>query len=193
LGIVTPGRIGEALKIPWLKKHGLPLKTSIALTIADRLLDITTLFVLSIGALGILFDWKYAVAGLCVLLIATVLFCVRTHRIEHAWAQWKKPIMITILNWTIYFLQMVFLARAFNLVIPMPAFLASMTIAGVLSMLPIAPAGLGTRDAVLVLLFTQFSIVPAQTIAFSFSLFVLMLCASLIGAYFWLWSPYIRH
>ena len=202
LGIVTPGRIGEAFKIPWLRRRGLDMIASITVTVVDRLLDILAIALLSIAAVGILFGWEYSIIGLLVFCIIGILLWV-SQRWKKYFPQirlvtpykyrWHVPCLLTLLNWTIYFLQMYLLAQAFSLQIPLLPFLASITIAGVVSMLPIAPAGLGTRDATLVLLFSGYGIASTDTVAFSFSVFLLTICASLIGAYFWIWSKHVHN
>lgn len=202
LGIVTPGRIGEAFKIPWLKKRGLPLSSCVTVTIIDRLLDAATLAIISIVAVGILFGWEYSAISFLFFCVVGMLLWIsqklvkrflRIGLLTHYKHALYIPVLLTLLNWTIYFFQMYVLARAFSLQIPLLPFLASITIVGVVSMLPIAPAGLGTRDATLILLFSSYGIASTNTVAFSFSIFLLTICASMIGAYFWIFSKHVHN
>ena len=81
------------------------------------------------------------------------------------------------------------LAVGFGISIDVPTFIAIMTLVGIISILPIAPAGLGTRDATLLFFFGSMNIPAEQSIAFSFTIFVLTIVASSIGAYFWIKYP----
>src|SRR5207249_1031405 len=56
-----------------------------------------------------------------------------------------KPHLLTIANWTVYYAQLTLIARAFGIMVPLLPFLGIMTLAGVVNLLAIAPAGLGTR------------------------------------------------
>ena len=46
-GVITPGKIGEIVKIHYLKKKGFPIKESIISTIFDRLFDVLFLFIVA--------------------------------------------------------------------------------------------------------------------------------------------------
>ncbi|MFA6039760.1 MAG: lysylphosphatidylglycerol synthase transmembrane domain-containing protein [Candidatus Peribacteraceae bacterium] len=198
LGIVTPGKMGETFKIPVLVAKGLSAKTSVLLTVLDRLLDIACIGTLGILAAGILFSWKTTAAlGICTILFGILAgFTVRTRAaresaaVRHWLRHMPQVLLLTLLSWSLYFLQLLVLAKGFDLAVPMIPFLAIMTMTGILSLVPIAPAGLGTREAALLVFFTPYGVTPERTIAFSFSIFLLTIVGSLIGAYYWLRRPY---
>lgn len=194
LGIVTPGKAGEAMRIPSLMSKGLTAKKSIALTLLDRLLDIALLAPLGLLSIGILFGWKTFFAGSigATVIVMLLFLCVHimqrwvslltdvTHLLKKTWI---PVVLLTICSWLLYYVQLLVLIRAFPAEIPLVFFLATMTVVGIISILPIAPAGLGTREAALLYFFHAYGIPPPLTIAFSFTIFLTTLVGSLIGAY----------
>ncbi len=198
LGIVTPGKVGEAFKIPALVKKGLSPKLSVLLTILDRMLDMACVGALGIVAVGILFSWLWAfLLTLCTAIALAVMAAIshigalrRSAAVQHWLHQLPQVTLLTLVSWAVYYLQLLVLAKGFAIAIPIAPFLAIMTITGILSLVPIAPAGLGTREAALLFFFAQYGVEPERTIAFSFSIFVLTIIGSLIGTYFWLRKPY---
>ncbi|MDD5751734.1 MAG: lysylphosphatidylglycerol synthase transmembrane domain-containing protein [Candidatus Peribacteraceae bacterium] len=200
LGIATPGKMGEALKIPALVREGMSLRNAILLTILDRVLDVLVLAVLLVAAGMLLLSDVHAAllagalaAAILLLLIAAVLFS-RLRRFltpDLPLRTWLLSMTITVAGWCVYFLQLVVLAWGFGFQLPLPLFLAIMTVAGIVSVLPIAPAGLGTRDAALLFFFGRLGIPAEQTIAFAFAIFILTVLASSLCGYYWLRHPLI--
>ena len=198
LGIATPGKVGEAIKIPALVSRGLHMKDAVTITILDRVFDIALLGLMGIWAIGLLFSSVLAVSlGFCLAFALGIAFLLKTplRKLRDLIlpniprSQWIRATLLTVLNWIVFFAQFWILALAFGIHVPLLTFIAIITITGIISILPIAPAGLGTRDAALLLLLGQQG-VPAETIiAFSFTIFVLTIFASTIGAYFWLRYP----
>lgn len=198
LGIVTPGKVGEAIKIPTLIARGLTTKDSIIVTVLDRIFDMALLGLMAIWAIGLLFSIELAlgitITGLLllgsVLLLKKILARVQKFILPHiSQDNWIKAGALTVGNWVIFFVQFWLFANAFGIHIPATTFVAIVTIGGVISILPIAPAGLGTRDAALIYLMGVQGIASETVIAFSFTIFVLTLVASTIGAYFWIRYP----
>ncbi len=194
LGIATPGKLGEAMKIPALISRGLTLKSATGITILDRLMDIAILGLLGIWAIGSLISVKLAgLVLVSVILLGLIAFVLRKLTLKLLpqidTNSWARAIALTIINWAVYFLQLWILATGFGLSINPQIFVAIMTLVGIISILPIAPAGLGTRDAALLLFFGSLGISAEKTIAFSFTIFALTIIASSIGAYFWIKYP----
>jgi len=197
LGTATPGKLGEAMKIPALTARGLSLKDAMSITVLDRLLDVGVIGMVAIWAAGVLVSTTLAgILLACVLCTIAVAFMLRRQVRKLLPAiglrSWCPALALTALNWCVYFLQLWILAQGFGFSIALPVFVAIMTITGIISLLPIAPAGLGTRDAALLFFFGNLGIALEQIIAFSFTIFVLTIIASSIGAYFWLRYPLQR-
>lgn len=198
LGIATPGKMGEVLKIPALVQKGVSWKDAVLLTVLDRALDVIVLVVALVAAGVLLFPPMAAAlmaglvaAGIIVVLIISVLFPHLRHFLspDLPLKTWAVSLLLTIAGWCVYYLQLLVLAWGFGFQIPLPLFLSIMTVVGIVSVLPIAPAGLGTRDAALLFFFTRLGIPAEQTIAFSFSIFVLTILASSVCAYYWIRHP----
>jgi len=198
LGILTPGKVGEAIKIPMLKSYNLSLKKSVVITIADRVLDAALLGALALGGLLVLEQIQIPkqILLLC-LLFGVLLLWQQRHRWmkREIWQEMQKLLrtnttqitLLTLLNWSVYFVQLILIAKSLSLAITLVDFISIMTIAGIVSLLPIAPAGLGTREATLLFFFAEYGIAPAQTLAFSYIIFALtIIAATCIGGYCWL-------
>lgn len=184
LGVVTPGKAGEAARIPLLRKNGLSMKRSIIVTIADRLFDVITLGILSVIAVSLLLGTKTAIiygCGGAICGLGLIQFLRRKNLLQDILfeASRKAPALtlLTGINWFVYFLQMVVLSRAFGLNVPLIPFLSSMVLSGLVTLLPIAPLGLGTRDGVLLWFYEPYGIASAQTLSFSYSIAALTLLA----------------
>ncbi|MFH0770616.1 MAG: lysylphosphatidylglycerol synthase transmembrane domain-containing protein [Candidatus Peregrinibacteria bacterium] len=194
LGVVTPGKVGEAMRIPSLMRKGLTGRKSTALTILDRGLDIALLGPLGLASVAFLsgtypFLWWTGLAIACgggayVLYRTTERWLtLPSDMVSLLKKTWMPVLGFTIVSWSLYYLQLIIFMRAFALEIPMIPFLSIMTVVGILSVLPIAPAGLGTREAALLYFFRTFAIPPPLTIAFAFTIFITTFAGSLIGAY----------
>jgi uncharacterized membrane protein YbhN (UPF0104 family) len=200
LGTVTPGNVGETIKISFLHSAGASLKTATALTLLDRLYDVLWIGLFALPAVYFLLPDRLLVLVVLLAGIGIALFVLRTllkrsgenprHLLSYGF-QWQ-PHLWTIANWSLYFLQQLIFARALNLTVPVPPFIGIMTLAGIANLLAIAPAGLGTRDAVVLYFFSAYGIPAPLTVAFSFSIFVLTLLGSLIGLGFWLRLPPLK-
>lgn len=74
LGFITPGRIGEFIKILYLKKDGNPLGKSMVNVFLDRLLDILFLFILGYFGILLFMNLFYDQIYLFTILFASALF-----------------------------------------------------------------------------------------------------------------------
>lgn len=192
LGIVTPGRLGEALKMPTMMSQGLSWIKSFVIIVIERLLDFALLSLMAIVGVGLLVSWQIAafITGIGVIVGLIVLLLFHRYpllqKLEHIfWGKktWSVLTVLTVANWVIYFFQLTVLAWGFGIEIPILTFAAIMALVGMFSILPIAPAGLGTRDAAMLYLFSRFGIDPSLIVAYSLSIFVLTVLASSIGAF----------
>ena len=100
------------------------------------------------------------------------------------------PLVMTLAAYALFFGQAKLLAVALGLNIGMPYLAVSLSVAGVITLLPISFAGLGTRDAVLIALFSPLGPNPEQAVAFSTLFFLVFYVASgIIGALAWQLKP----
>jgi len=98
-------------------------------------------------------------------------------------------LVITCISWLFYYLGGYALAKGVGLEIPFLYFAVSITIAGLLTLIPISFYGIGTRDTALIILFLPLSISPEQTIIFSNLILITTLATALIGLICWLIKP----
>ena len=99
-------------------------------------------------------------------------------------------LFITLFYWFIYYSQIFFLARSLNIVtIPFLYLIISVTMAGLITLLPISISGIGTREATLILLFSFFQISPEATISFSMLILSMSILMALIGLVCWFKKP----
>jgi len=98
--------------------------------------------------------------------------------------------LITLVSWLIYYYQIFFLAKSMGINNISFFYLAiTVTIAAFITLLPISILGLGTREAVLILLLSVFQISQEQIISFSFLILSLSIISGLTGLICWLIKP----
>lgn len=202
LGMITPGKVGEFGRVGYLKTHGVPVGTALAAVLVDRVFDVVTVGVLALGAAGVLFGaaWFFLCAAVCLLgILAAALVAVRLKNTSsvHAWlafllALLRRPlllgrlVLLTVVSWCAYCAWAVVLAWSMGFFPPATALVSAVILAGIVALLPVAPSGLGTRDATLALLLAPYGFAPAQAIALSFSMFLSIVLSSVIGGWYWL-------
>lgn len=200
-GNITPGKLGEFGRVGYLKKAGMHGGTGASLVLLDRLFDIVVITLLSLVSVWILFgiQW-FLVALVCGGVVTLLFFCTlpwtRQLLFQFAWLRFlrvlKRPFVIfsllflTLVGWVFYFAWALLLAHSIGIVLPSAVLIAAFTITGMLSLLPIAPAGLGTRETALLILLTPYGIDAEQTIALSLLIFASILISSSLGGWYWL-------
>ena len=83
------------------------------------------------------------------------------------------PFIVVIPEWILIFSQIYILGLSLGIQIPYFAFLMLYPIANVVSFIPITSAGLGTREATLILLFSFYGISPEKAIVLSLAGYLL--------------------
>ncbi len=98
-------------------------------------------------------------------------------------------VSITIASWVLYYFQVFFLAMSLGIEISFFHLATIISVAGVLSVLPISISGIGTRDAAFVLFFGLLGIGSEFAIALSALVLLLILITALVCLPFWLRRP----
>ncbi|MBM3253041.1 MAG: flippase-like domain-containing protein [Candidatus Omnitrophica bacterium] len=208
-GLVTPGRIGEAMKAVYLKtEKGISLSEGMASVIIDRLFDLYLLILL--GSIGFLSFLGFKNNGYNVFVLFLLLFLLliplalfnkpileKTARIVYKVAiskidkslfdnQFKNflsavkkiisgrilfAFILTIFSHMFYFLQCYLLARLMSINISFVTLIFFISIATLLSMLPITIWGFGTREASLAYCFSMVGLSVESAVSYSFLLF----------------------
>lgn len=100
------------------------------------------------------------------------------------------PLLITQLAYILFFAQGQLLARAVDLHIGIAYLAMSLSVAGVITLLPISISGLGTRDAALIAMFAPLGIAKEHAMAFSAIYFLTFyVVGGAIGAIAWQTKP----
>lgn len=209
IGAFTPGRLGEFTKIVYLTRAGVPRASAILATLIDRIQDVFFLYVWALVGVFHFFGAGAGAAGLA-LLVLGLLACgslLKSGRsiLRFVPARWRemletewdnlarslrelgwRPLAVsaawTILYLGIYFFQMWLVAQSLR-IHDLDYFSISLMIAAgsLTALLPISIAGVGSRDAVLILLFQQYAWsghherVELQGLAVAFSTLILFL------------------
>ena len=100
------------------------------------------------------------------------------------------PLLLTLAAYALYFGQAQLLALSLELDIDLPYLAVCLSVAGVITLLPISFAGLGTRDAILIALFLPLGIAPEEAVAFSMLFFLVSYVAGgILGGIAWQLKP----
>ncbi len=98
--------------------------------------------------------------------------------------------LITAFSWLFYYIQMYIVAQSANITnIPLLDLSIILTIVGLIALIPISIAGIGTRDAALIFFLTPFLIPKEQIIVFSSLMLLIYLFHTFIGLICWLKKP----
>lgn len=216
LGIITPGRIGDLIKIAYLKKDNYSIGRSSLNVILDRLADI--FFLLILGGVGLILIsdkiFNSMVVWLIIILSALIIiFLVLIYKkqfllwlvpkkYKNAWTasytdfvtdlklyKFKDYLILfgfTLLAWSIYFGQMYLLAQSINLFISLDYLIVAVTAAAIVAFLPISIYGLGTREATLIYFFSKVDITTEKTLSFSILILIVFLTNAIFGLICWL-------
>jgi uncharacterized protein (TIRG00374 family) len=100
------------------------------------------------------------------------------------------PLLLTALAYTVFFFQAWLLGQALALDIGIAYLVMCLSVAGVITLLPFSFSGLGTRDAILIVLFAPLGLVAEQAVAFSTLFFLTFYVGGgTVGAIAWQIKP----
>jgi uncharacterized protein (TIRG00374 family) len=104
-----------------------------------------------------------------------------------------EALALTLLSYLLYFTQVCLIGQAIDLPLGCGPIAMVTAVAILVGYVPITIAGLGTREATLLLLFGQYGIPAASVLSFAFWYnLVYIVCVGLISAFFWLRVPHRR-
>ncbi|MBM3230777.1 flippase-like domain-containing protein [Candidatus Peregrinibacteria bacterium] len=191
LACILPGKIGEMGKAAYLGAAGMRMATALMITILDRVIDTVCVGLFAAAGVGILFGWQWSAYAIgCILLGAVIALpfrkWLRNLLKDIALGSYTAITLWTVCAWIMHFAWAITLARAVGIETGLPILVSVITFAGILSLLPIAPSGLGTRDAALVLLLAPYGIPPEQAVALAFLMFVSIILSGFLGGWYWL-------
>lgn len=97
-----------------------------------------------------------------------------------------SAVLLSLIAYAIAFFRYYLLILSLNLSIPLWPFLGCVTIASIIIILPISFSGIGTRDAVLIYLFSYLGLAQETAISFSLLFLVMVLSNMIVGLFSWL-------
>lgn len=99
-------------------------------------------------------------------------------------------VFLTCLSYSVFFVQCYLIAIAMGISINLITITLFMSIANLISFIPISISGLGTRDAILIYLFSLIGLNPDLAVSYSFLVFIaFFVCGGLMGAVAWWRNP----
>jgi hypothetical protein len=221
IGVLTPGRMGEMVKVFYLTEEGNSFGKSFFSVILEKLLDI--LFLTTVGCVGIFLIGLFKEISFFILFLSILLFLVARRRdwgkrivdtlfslslpmsikekisanLNDFMAQFEmmKPKVIimvltaTLISWTVYYAQLYLLALSLKIEIPFLKLSLFVTISSLVSLIPVTISGIGTRDAVLILLFSTVGLSKELAVAYSTLILFSLYANALIGMVGWIKRP----
>lgn len=209
-GMVTPGQVGDAVKVAYLREHG--LARGLVSVLLDRLWDVLVLLLLA-GSGAFLFwrqfegEWL-AIAILAVGTLALLALTASPRAQGMLLSIWRRvrgpnaggsfepvrlsPVQIvrqfalTLLATAVVYLRYYFVTSALGVHLDAIPFVAAMSLATVAALLPISISGLGARDAALLLVAGAIGITREQALGVSSLILFLSVVNGLVGFTIWL-------
>jgi uncharacterized protein (TIRG00374 family) len=212
-GMITPGNVGDAIKVAYFRERG--FSQSLISVVLDRIWDVLILlllagsgiFLFSQIALGqwimlaLLGGGTIAALALSIhprtqKLLFDFFLRMRKNKTERATytpvtftpKQILIQFAISILATFVVYARL-FLAAAIGIFLPPLPFVASMSLVSIVQLFAVIPGGIGTREALLLLLAPTLGITAAQALALSALLFLLQLVNGIVGFAVWLLEP----
>ena len=97
---------------------------------------------------------------------------------------------LTCLSYSVFFIQCYLIAIAMGISINFITITLFMAISNLISFIPISISGLGTRDAILIYLFSLIDLNPELAVSYAFLVFItFFVCGGLMGGVAWLIRP----
>jgi len=198
IGVVTPGRLGELLKAGH-EESGEGKVNSFIRVISERGFDISIFVLAAVAALffgkfiqmEVWMKWMFLILGIALFMFSYLLLSSTTFlsliqklilfftrkkiSLEISKKNYREGtvafiLFLSILSNLSYFISCYFLAQSVNLAIPFIDVTAGVALAGLLNMLPVTIMGLGTRELVLLSVFSSF----AKSAVLAFSITILL-------------------
>ena len=189
-GTFTPGQLGELGKAYLAQRKGVPLGIAVFASLADRVLDL--LFLLGVGLVFAVLVWgpRRVAPLLAIFLLLAVVAWGFVRFLKRAEAgrgeRWRERLLSlldgfprlgvrvqslacgqTALAWMLNWLAIEVCARGLRLDLPFFYLCGVMALSALVAILPITILGMGTRDAVLVVMLGRIGYGEAQALSLS--------------------------
>lgn len=212
-GMITPGNIGDAIKVAYFRERG--FSQSVISIVLDRIWDVLILLLLAASgvflfsqvAIGQWLMLGLLIGGTIAALIITIHprtqkwlfeFFLRMRKDKSEQAIYAPATLtpkqvlvqfaISVLATVIVYARLFLVAAAIGIILPPLPFTAAMSLASIAQLVAIAPFGLGPREGILLLLASSLGISAAQALALSALLFLLQLVNGIVGFAVWVFE-----
>jgi len=207
LGTITPGRLGDFTKVLYLKNHfGCRYTKGVIINIIDRVLDLFILVLTSLLALNWLVKINTKIIILSAILIVSIIviffhkkmintiirFVERIFKtnIPELWTDHLfslalfMPLFFSLIPYLLIYYQMIFISRILGFTINPYLLIGTLALGNITGLIPISISGLGTRDAVFILMLGKVGLTSAEAVSLSLSFFLLNNFSILIISFF---------
>jgi len=226
IGIITPGRIGDFIKVFYLKEdQTLSGGRAFSSVLVDKFLDLMTLLIFAILGIAVFSLSKnvaipififlfFFISALIILLNKMInrniikfinkVAIIRKYKekIELHFEDFLRgmkdlrsikiliPILSSLGAYLVFFLQCYLIAMSLSITITFFYLAFCVSIANIISFIPISIAGIGTRDATLIVLFSTIGLSKESAISYSLLfLFVIFISTGIMGSFAWFRRP----
>ncbi len=190
LGLFTPSNIGEFYIIKLLKKDGLETEKALTISLIDKLITIVTLALVSILGVLFIFNINKKVILIAILIIILVIFIISnkmrfilkfilkkykdnidklydtlTDYIKNGKKKIILNFVLSIIKWYITALGIKLLILGFGYNIPTLLVFVITCTARFISLIPITIDGIGIKESIAVILYSQFNVPNAPIIS----------------------------
>ena len=177
---ITPSKSGDVIKAYYLKDK-IPASKTVGSVITERMFDVLTLVLFSL--IGMIFCKKYELAGvafailICIIAIFLLMRAGFNFRlpIKSSWNEKIQNLILStklltkdkrafffilsysILIWFVSIVQTVMFFYALGINVPLLFTIANIPIAIFIGLVPVTLGGMGTRDAAIIFLFSEYA------------------------------------
>ncbi|MBA7499043.1 hypothetical protein ES704_01782 [subsurface metagenome] len=175
---VTPSKSGDVIKAYYLKGK-VPISKTVGSVLTERILDVSSLVLFSL--IGMLFYQRFELAGIALIILIGIIVIFFVSQIDLHFPirkSWNDKLRNVILStkmlmkdkkafsatmlcslsiWFLSIVQTMIFFYAVGIKIPLLFTMANIPIAIFIGMMPVTVGGMGTRDAAIIFLFSEYA------------------------------------
>lgn len=224
IGSITPGNLGDFVKVLYLKEDGHQLGRSFISVLLDRIFDVFSILVLGLIGFSLLMNSFQSISLIVSLMLFAALFAIVSIKnikikslfstffqrfapnqiktrapkiIKDSWIalsatgprQLIYATLLTAAGWFLYFSAMCLLAFSIHIPISLLHLIICISVAHIATLIPISIAGIGTRDASLIALFSYLGYSKESALALSMIMLAFYISNLLLCLVAWLIKP----
>jgi uncharacterized membrane protein YbhN (UPF0104 family) len=210
IGVVTPGRLGEFIKLYYLRQDiNTDFYSGLKSVILDRFFDLFILIIFGLAGILVLFfntGTLFSVSMMVLIVFMSLIILKATmgafntsnkilvfaRELISALINYKNIVnwIITLIAYLLFFYLNSLIFRSLDISLSFIDITFIISIVSLVILLPVTVAGFGTREASLIYLLSFFDIPVEKVLLFSFLQFLLFfIWGGIVGLILWLISP----